>query len=139
MTHEPARVTHREALPDAWRALGHLDVRVQRNFFGDVEGIDSVHLALKALASALARLFESLDDGPDGQDIEDMVEFLVARNRLAEEASDVLSDVLDGVKQSTYQGLNAEGVHNLEKARENLYEHLYDMLTALEEEGKPGG
>jgi hypothetical protein len=137
MTDEPARVTNWEALPDAWTALGHLDVRVQTDFFGDVEGVDSVHLALKALAPALACLFENLDDGPDGQDIKDVVAFLVVRNRLAEDAAGALSDVLDGVKKATYQGLSTQGVEHLEEARENLYGHLTELLTTLEKEA-PG-
>jgi hypothetical protein len=140
MTHEtaPAPVNHWEALPDAREALGHLSVSVRRNFFGDVEGVDSVHLALKALASAFARLFESADDGPDGQDIEDVVDFLVAQSRLSEEARDVLSDVLNGVKDATYQGLTDDGVHDLERAREDLYGYLDELLTAMEKEALDG-
>jgi hypothetical protein len=134
MNYEQAEVTQREALKEAQSALAHLSFRVQRNFYGDVEGVDSVHFALRALASTLAQLFEGPDDGPDELDIKDVVAFLVARNRLPKEALLVLSRLIESVKQAAYQGLSDEDVDELEEARELLYDYIDAMLVQLKEE-----
>jgi len=126
-------IRDRSALPDAWRALALVDTGVRTDFFGRVEGIDTVHLALNALAYPLARLFPYPLDATEAPRIEDVLAFVASFDLIDEEAVDLLRQVQAGIKQWTYNGLPEEGeVYDLETARHDLHGRLEALLTAVE-------
>lgn len=122
------------ALPEARRALNLVGTPVRTDFFGRVEGIDTVHLALDALAQPLARLFAFPPDPSEAPRIEEVLDFMVSLDLIDEEVSEQLRQVRAGIKAWTYAGLPEDGeVYDLEQARSRLYDCLDSLLADVEE------
>ncbi len=127
-----------KALSDASKALELLAAPVRSGPFDRVEGIDTIHFGLDAMASALARLFDfpraEHDDAPK---IDDVLAYLESQSpdknddSLVERAKAVMS----GIKMATYHGLNTKDIDSMEKSRSALH----DGLTRLLPESVPGG
>ncbi|WP_437840174.1 hypothetical protein [Sorangium sp. So ce1153] len=128
-----ANLRDRSALSDAQRALILLDVRVQENFFGTIEGVDTIDLALDALAYPLARLLSFPLDATEAPSIDDVLNYLASRDLIEPDTVELLERVREGIKKSTYAGLRHRGVIDLEAARGKLYEHLEALLCLAEE------
>ncbi len=129
-----AHLADRSALPAAQDALYLLDVRVQKSFFGAIEGVDTVHLALDALAYPLARLFGFPLDPAEAPELADVLAYLVSRDCIEMEVIDRLQQVYRSIKLSTYGGHRADDIIDMEEARSALYDHLTELLSAVEQE-----
>jgi hypothetical protein len=129
-----AHLADRSALPDVQRALVLLDVRVQKSFFGTVEGVDTVHFALDALAYPLARLFSFPLDLAEPPKLVDVLAYLVSQDCIKLEVVALLERVRQGIRLSTYEGLRDEDIKEMEEARRDLYGLLTDLLSAVEQE-----
>jgi hypothetical protein len=132
MTSVRDHVADKGALNDAWEALTLIDVRVQRDYFGGIEGIDTLDLGLDAMARSLVRLFcrEEDDDAPE--ELDDVLAFLATQGRIDEGAVDDARQVREGVKQSTYGGITDRDIEATEKAREALYDKLRALLDDVD-------
>lgn len=133
-----AHPVDKSALSDAYRALALLDVRIQRSYFGDVEGVDTVDLALDALAYPLARLFSFPLDPTEAPNLVDVFAYLSSRKFIEPEVVDRLKKVLQGIRRSTYVGLRNEDIERMEVARRALYSDLEALLSEVEKEAPDG-
>ncbi len=118
-----------KASSDAWKALEILDAPVRSGPFDRVEGIDSIHLGLDAMASALARLFDlprvEHDDAPK---IDEVLDYLRSKDKIDDEPVKLAMKVIDRIKAATYRGLTKEGIESAEKDRSELHARLKSLL-----------
>lgn len=124
----------REHLAHVSYALDLLSCRVQENPYGELEGIDTLHIGLDAIAAPLAHLI-GLPDSGDPPALEDVLDYLQARGRIEAGTLEILSSVHEGIKSATYKGLNESSIRELNDQLEHLYEDLRQLLNDLEEHG----
>lgn len=133
-----ANLIDKNVLSDAWRALGLLDIHVQKNFFGTVEGVDTVDVALDALAYPLARLFSFPLDVTEAPALADVLAYLASQERIERTVVTLLERVQEGIRRSTYMGLREKGIEDMEEARGELHDHLVKLLSEVEQEASDG-
>lgn len=127
--------TRQDYLADAEKGLAFIDVRVQKNLFSHLEGVDTLDLGLDVLAKALAELFSyPRVPGDDTPRIDDVLAYLVARGDTDKETVQQARAVLEGIKGSTYlDGLRDDQVQKLEDARRALHDSLEGLIVAASE------
>jgi hypothetical protein len=124
------------ALRDAWKALELLAAPVRSGPFDRVEGIDTIHLGLDAMASVLARLFNfpraEHDDAPK---IDDVLAYLVSQRKIENGSVELATAVISCIKIATYHGLKTEDIDRTEKSRSALYDGLKRLLSEIATSG----
>jgi hypothetical protein len=121
-------------LAHARYALDLLHCRVQENPYGELEGIDTLHIGLDAMAAPLAQLI-GLPDSGDPPALEDVLAYLQARGKIEAGTLDILRSVVEGIKSATYKGLNESSIRGLNDQLGGLYVALERLLNDLEEYG----
>lgn len=125
------RETH---LQHAEYALDLLDCRVQENAYGEVEGIDTLHIGLDALSDSIARLVD-LPDTDEAWMLEDVLAYLEAHGRVEFGTIRLASLVREGIKKATYKGLDATSISELNHSLRELHATLSELLSSIREHG----
>lgn len=132
---KPQTSEEKSALHDAWRALSMIDVRVQRDFFGSVEGIDTIDIGLDMLASTFERLFHYPRAENEGTPkIDAVLAYLASQRRIEDAAVRLVTKVMEAIGQATYSSLTDAEIRATEAARSELHSHLEELLSEVEKE-----
>jgi len=123
-----------EALPSAQEALKQLDVPIEVDARGDVEGVAAAAISLDALAAALAALFEfPLAKGSKAPGIVDVLAYLVAIGRAKDATLAKGRELVAELTRSRYEPLEEDDVEHVEGLRRHLYDAIGEQLRAVEE------